>query len=551
MRLARSSSSRNFRRPVCAASRYTIRIIGPPMSSAIARSPKSSAWPFRADRIFTALRSRTFRWATRMSRGRCSTICGAPSRRDNMARLRTLVAVLIWPAVLAQTPDTATVRGDIVDATHAGLPGVHVTAKNALTGFERSTETDAYGAFTLAGLPIGGQHTISAAKAGFADARLTGITLAGGSTADVHLQMSVAAGQTQVTVTGSVGEVRTDEPQLGDRLGAFQMNETPLLNRRMTYLPLLNAANRPAINQGDVFMNQNLFTTNGSGRRQTSFVIDGATGNDMWGRQTIFANVPLDAVEEMTILENAFSAEYGASMGGVINIVTRSGGNAFHGDALEMWRPSALEAKLSGFTATNAASGNDLTNDTLGQSALSLSGPIGQRTHFLTAGEFSREDRASPVISPIEPGNFIGHYRDWMALLRLDRQIDDTNNLFFRANLDGFHDTNPNGAVGGNNLPSVDRVFRRRTYSVELGETAVFSPELVNSVRLQFQLASPITEFDPAIYGTQYQVPISTGGTFTTGTSQSALLMNRQYEAADTISSVVGRHSIRFGVDVL
>src|SRR5208337_338804 len=105
--------------------------------------------------------------------------------------------------------------------------------------------------------------------------------------------------------------------------------------------------------------------------------------------------------------------------------------------------------------------------------------------------------------------------------------------------------------VGGNSLPSVARTFRRRTYSTDLGETAVLSPTLLNNVRVQFQLASPITEFDPVIYGTQYQVPISTGGTFTSGTSQSALLMNRQYQVADTLSKMKGRHSIRFGANMI
>src|SRR5207248_2005304 len=104
--------------------------------------------------------------------------------------------------------------------------------------------------------------------------------------------LNVSGEQTQVVVTGIVGEIRTDQPQLGDHLDATQVEETPLLNRRITFLPLLNAANRPALNQGDVFINQNLFTTNGSGRRQTAFVVDGSTGNDSWGRQTIFTNVP-------------------------------------------------------------------------------------------------------------------------------------------------------------------------------------------------------------------------------------------------------------------
>ena len=298
-------------------------------------------------------------------------------------------------------------------------------------------------------------------------------------------------------------------------------------------------------------MNQTLFTTNGAGRRQALFVTDGAANTDSWGRQTLFSTLPVLAVEEMNVLANAFSAEFGATAGGVINIVTRSGGSKFHGDALGMWRPANTSAALSGFTAANATSGNQLTSDSMGQAAASLGGPFSSRTHFFAAGEYSREEKGSPVTSPVAPGIYVGDYRGWLGLLRLDHQIDDHNNLFFRGNLDGFYDTNPNGIVGGNSLPTVARVFRRRTYSTELGETAVLTPTVLNNVRLQFQLASPITEFDPVVYGTQYQVPISTGGTFTTGTSQSALLINRQYQINDTLSTVRGRHQLRFGFDVL
>ncbi len=383
--------------------------------------------------------------------------------------------------------------------------------------------------------------------------RVDRVTFAGGETAEVNLTLAIAGGRSAMTVTGAVGEVRTDAPQLGDRLSAAQIEETPLPNRRLTFLPLLNAANRPAINQGDVFMNENLFTTNGGGRRQAWFEVDGSTGNDSWGRQTIFSNIPVDAVQEMTVLENSFSAEYGGSTGSAVNIVTKSGGSQLHGSLLEMWRPSKTEAALSGFNSSNAASGNDITNDTLGQTAASVGGPVGrdQATHFFAAGEFSRQDRASPVISPVAPGNFIGHYRGWLGFLRLDRTVNERNNLFFRSDVDGFHDTNPNGTVGGNNLPSVDRVFRRRTYSEELGVTSVVSPTLINNLRLQFQLASPVTEFDPVIYGTQFVVPVSTGGTFTSGTSQSALLMNRQYQVSDTFSAARGNHHLRFGEDLI
>ena len=155
------------------------------------------------------------------------------------------------------------------------------------------------------------------------------------------------------------------------------------------------------------------------------------------------------------------------------------------------------------------------------------------------------------MTSPIAPGNFIGHYRSWLIFFRLDHRINNTNSLFLRSDVDSFYDTNPNGTVGGNSLPSVDRIFRKRTYAQQLGETAVLRPSLVNNLRLQFQLASPITEFDPVIYGTQFVVPISTGGTFTTGTSQSALLLNHQYEVNDTLASSVGRHQLTYGAEVL
>src|SRR5215813_5997435 len=471
----------------------------------------------------------------------------------NLNRILAILA-LLSPGVfsLAQTPNTASIRGQVLDQSRAAAQDAEVTISNTVVRFERTGRTDSSGNFSFSGLPVG-TYSLVAHKDKFADVRRE-LTLMGGTAAEVQLQLSVSEVQTDIVVTGVAGDVRGDEPQLGDRLGATEIQQTPLLNRRITYLPLLNAANRPALNQGDVFMNQNLFTTNGSGRRQTAFVVDGSTGNDSWGRQTIFSNLPQLAVQEMTVLENAFSAEYGATTGGVVNIVSRSGGNFYHGDLLGLWRPSDTAAKLSGFTPTTVTSGNQIVTDSLGQLAASLSGPVpgtSDRTHFFFAGEYSRQNRGSPVTSPIAPGVFVGHYTGWMTFLRLDHQLNQNNNLFLRANTDSFHDTNPNGAVGGNNLPTVDRIFRRRTYSLELGETAVLSSSMLNTVRAQFQLASPITQFDPVVFGTQFVVPISTGGTFTSGTSQSALLLNRQYGFGDTLAASLGRHQLKFGASVI
>jgi Carboxypeptidase regulatory-like domain/TonB dependent receptor len=452
----------------------------------------------------------------------------------------------------AQTPDTSALQGTVADPSHAAIAGAHISAVNETTGFTRVVDSDSTGRFTLAALPVSGAYTISVTKDGFATAQTTHIELRPGSSAIVSLTLKIAGEDSVITVEGAVAGLRIDQPQLGIYLTSEQMQQTPLLTRRITGLPLLNSANRPAINQGDIFMNEFLITTNGAGRRQAWFEVDGANSIDMWGRQTIFTNLPLMAVGEMSVLTSAFTPEYGGGTGSVVNVVTRSGGNNFHGQLLELWRPAATEASLSGFTSSNAASGNDITSDILGQTALALSGPLlSQKTHFFLAGEWNREAKASPVTSPLAPGSFVGHYRGWLGLLRLDHHINDRNDAFLRVNFDNFTDTNPNGIVGGASLANVARTFHRRTYSGELGETATLSSHLVNNLRLQFQLASPITEFDPVIYSTQFVVPISSGGTFTSGTSQNALLMNRQYELSETLSITRGRHQIAVGGSVI
>lgn len=454
---------------------------------------------------------------------------------------------------LAQTPDTVTVSGRVTDSTMAVVPFAHVRLTDSTQHFSREADTDEHGSFSLAGLSAAGDYDLVAMKAGFSPAQLHGLKLTAGSTANVGFVLQVAGQVSSVMVSGSADSVRTDQPQLGMHLNSTQVQDTPLPYRRLTFLPLLDSANRPAVNQGDIFMNQNLFTSNGAGRRQTFFELDGANAVDAWGRQTIFTNLPLFALDQMNVLTNSFSAAYGAGNGAVLNLVTRHGSDEFHGQFLELWRPAATEAHLPGFSVANAATGNDLLTDTLGQTAVGLSGPLGRasRTTFFTAGEFNRQRKDSPITSPLAPGTYAGRYRGWLGVFRLDRQIGVSGTAFIRGNFDSFYDTNPNGIVGGASLATVARVFRRRTYAVEFGESTAFGADFLNSVRAQFQLGSPITEFDPVVYGTQFVVPVASGGTFTTGTSQSALLMNRQYEFTDTLSMVRGRNKVDLGGSVV
>src|ERR1051326_4791432 len=110
-----------------------------------------------------------------------------------MSRHQTMLLVLFMAcSVQAQTPDAAIIRGQVVDQSRAGISGVAVSVKNLQTGLERTTETDGSGNFSLAGLPVAGTYDVTAVKSGFADAHLNGVALAGGTTADLNLQLQVA-----------------------------------------------------------------------------------------------------------------------------------------------------------------------------------------------------------------------------------------------------------------------------------------------------------------------------------------------------------------------
>ncbi|MGZ3695543.1 MAG: carboxypeptidase-like regulatory domain-containing protein, partial [Bdellovibrionota bacterium] len=101
----------------------------------------------------------------------------------------------------AQTPDTATVRGRVLDQTNSAVPGVDITLTNNLTGLQKATQSDSSGNFSVAGLPVAGSYNIEARKQGFSDAKLENVQVVGGSTAELNLQLNAAGGKTEITVT--------------------------------------------------------------------------------------------------------------------------------------------------------------------------------------------------------------------------------------------------------------------------------------------------------------------------------------------------------------
>ncbi|HSS76664.1 MAG TPA: TonB-dependent receptor [Thermoanaerobaculia bacterium] len=445
---------------------------------------------------------------------------------------------LLLTAAQAQTPGTSAIRGQVHNPAGAPVAGAEVTVTNEATGFSRTARTDAQGLYTLPSLPLTGTYRLQVTHEGLAPQEEKGIQLRGGQTAAIDVVLNPAAVEAAITVYGTAEGVSSDSPQLGNRFDAEKIQETPILGRKVTSLPLLNSAVRSARGTGDLFLGETLFVIDGGGRRQQTYTVDGSTADDAWGRQTIFTAVPLASIQEFTVLTNSFSAEYGRSAGGAINLVTRTGTNDVHGDLVALSRPGGLQA--------DAPVTNQKSHDELKQGSAYFSGPIVRdRAYWSVAGEYTDQDRDSVITSPLAPGVFTGNYKQKLFYARADADLSSQNHLFGRFNLDRFTDTNPQDVVGGNTLPSAGRTFRRNTEAAQIGDTAMLSADAYNDARLVWQNGDPITQFTPLNLSTQF---VRTGVS-TEGESRLALLTNRQEQLADTVSLALGNHFLKIGGD--
>jgi hypothetical protein len=486
-------------------------------------------------------------------------------RMQVRACLLVLISMLAVPA-FAQTPNTATIVVVVVDQTGAIVSDARVTLVNSATGATRDVVTGANGSAAITAVPLTGTYTINVTRTGFTADAVTGLTLRAGEAATVKVRLVASGGETGVTVYGTTRGVRADA-QIGQRMDSAAIDETPILGRKIGNLPLFNAAFRQGKGTGDLFVNTPYFITAAGSRRTTTFMLDGASNDESWGRQTMLATVPVGAVQEISVLSNAFSAEFGWTAGPALNIVTKGGTNALRGEALFMARPGSWQAKTFSndrfcapsvpscvtpptLTAINPAD----VPDELDQISGSIGGPIVRdKTFFFATADYTMQDRTT-FLSPTLPAfvlppdgslTYVGHYRQTLVNARVDHKLTPTQTLMVRANVDRMHDTNPNDAVVGTNAPTVARRYTRRSWTTQVNHTTVVSGNLLNEARFAYLNGDPVTLWEPQTLSTTYTRSGSVP--FTIGESRSSDLFGHQVQLADTLSWSRGRHNLRFG----
>jgi outer membrane receptor protein involved in Fe transport len=478
-------------------------------------------------------------------------------------------ACLAMPAA-AQSPNTATLIVIVADQTGAVVPDASVSVVNSATGAARNSVSGTDGSVTIPALPLTGTYTVSVSKEGFGSEERKDIALRSGETATLKVSLLVGAESAGVTVYGTTEGVRADA-QIGRRLDSIQIDETPILGRKVTSLPLLNSAFRQGKGTGDLFVNATYFITGAGSRRTTTFTLDGANNDEAWGRQTMIATVPLGAIQEVTLLSNAFSSEFGWTAGPAINIVTKSGTNTLHGEALFMNRLGGMQAKTfstdgycppsvdSCVTPSTLQAINPVDiPDALSQYSVSVGGPIVRdRTFFFATADYTSQDRTTFLSSSLPSfvlpadGNLevTGHYRQTLFNGRMDHQLTPSQSLMLRTNFDKFYDDNPQDAVGGTNAPSVARRYSRQSWTAQMNHTSVISSNVLNEARLAYLNGDPVTRWEAQNPSTIY----TRGGTvpFTIGQSRESDLYGHQTQLSDTLSWSRGRHYVRFGGSVI
>jgi hypothetical protein len=454
----------------------------------------------------------------------------------------------------------------VVDQTGAFVSDAAVSVVNNATGATRDVTSGSDGSAAISGLSLTGTYTVNVTKTGFTAEGAPDLTLRAGETATVKVKLVATGGRTDVTVYGTTQGVRADA-QIGRRMDSPAIDETSILGRKIGNLPLFNSAFRQGKGTGDLFVNAVYFITGSGSRRTTTFMLDGASNDESWGRQTMIATVPVGAVQEIAVLSNAFSAEFGWTAGPALNIVTKSGTNALRGEGLYLARPGGAQAKTfstDGFCApavSTCVTPTTLTAinpadvpDELDQFSGSIGGPVVKdQTFFFATADYTMQDRTT-LLSPTLPSfvlpsdgslTYVGHYRQGLLNARLDHKLTPSQTLMVRANVDRMYDTNPNDAVVGTNAPTVARRYTRRSWTTQANHTTVLGGNLVNEARFAYLHGDPVTLWEPQTLSTTYT---RTGSVpFTIGESRSSDLFGHQVQFADTLSWARGRHNVRFG----
>ena len=504
---------------------------------------------------------------------------------------------LIASRVSAQTVN-GTLLGTIQDQQGGVIPGATVTTRNLDMGTSRTATADESGAYRIVGVTAGPYELVASATSFKTQVR-TGIKVSVGSSIKVDFVLEVGRVAERVTVSGGAPQVDTSTSTMGGLVNDVTIRELPLNGRDWLQLAVLQpgAVFSPTELQSDVERlprGDGMYISISGGRpTDNAYLLDGLIINDHSNASpgsALWVDLGVDAIREFSVLTNTYPAEYGRGSGGVINAITKSGGNEIHGTAFEFLRNSALDARnffdlqippfrrnqfggsLGGpirkdktFFFVNHEGLRELESLSYTSNTLSPNA----RNGILTTGPVSIDPRIQPYLAlyPIPNGPITGDTGKFIfgggrpgsenfVVGRIDHVLSEKTTLNTTYRFDSSQVSDPDAF----NEKLTSAQTRPQDFIVDFQH--IFSPSLLDSIRTGVTrtwategadvqprtplLTDPSLSFLPGIPVGQFTVPgLNTfGGIGATGADVVGYTTAQVY---DDLSWTRGRHSLRMG----
>lgn len=386
------------------------------------------------------------------------------------------------------------IEGIVSDSNGAAIPSATVKIVNLETGAERTVVTDSGGVYRAPLLPLG-TYRITVEASNFKRLVREGVTLATGQTATVNISLEAGAVNETVTITSDAPIADPGKIDLGRVLNTRELQNLPLVSRNPYNYALLqaNVTGRPNIEFGVPRINANGYT------RRTNYQLDG-NNNTQADRGGIRLMPISDTfISEVQLVTNGFAAEFGNTPGLIMNAVTPSGTNGFHGSGSYRFRRTAMSSRPFNTSPTSQKPETKVDNITG-----AVGGPIiKDRWHFYTGYEWVNRDlggepqrvitisdanKQALIDAGVSPNAFPtaipASQKVNFFIFRTDAQLNESNRLTGRFNY--FKNLSPNNIGGG--LTTLERSidFDDKSYSVGLQLASIISTSFVNELRYQY-----------------------------------------------------------------
>ncbi len=500
-----------------------------------------------------------------------------------MKRDRTIVifcvCLLLVTAAIAQV-NTGRVNGTVMDNTGAVVANALVSVTNPDTGITQTTKTNNVGEYSFPFLSPA-TYNLQIAATGFATQQQKKVVVAVGQIITLNFTLKPGAASEVIEVTGEAPLVETGRSDISGNVSPIEVRDLPVRDRNFASLMTLVPGVRPAPNFDPTKSRSGTVSANGSDGRAFDYNVDGGDNKDnvIGG---IVQNYTLEGIQEFNVITDRYSAEAGRTVGGVVNVVTKSGTNKLHGSGFSEFQNSFFDAN-SAFNRTAGADGVLFTPDDqilpkenfkryhLGGS---LGGPlIKDKFFFFGAYEYQRElAKITPdptavsnlVLVPFaQPADKVSQpFYQQLATVKLDYKVSDKQSMFLRYGRERWITLNDQSTLAGTPIADLTEANTNvnQFHSLVFQHSYTISNTKVNAFNVQFQ---DFVNNIAAAPGRTFNLPIEGGGTAVNplvtfpsaelGTNvnipQETLI--RKYQFRDDFSIIKGKHSMKFGANYI